>query len=157
MFWVTGFMIVFLSFLVFYDVIARYFFSSPSRWGFDLSTWLTGMAAFLAGGYVLFLNEHVRVDIFYSEFSDRVKSIIDIFTAVFIFLIVIALVWTGGARVLSYYESGAISSTGLSVYLWVKWLMLPVGGLLLGLQALVNLINDIYTAITGKKLSKEGM
>ncbi|MDT8862968.1 TRAP transporter small permease [Alkalihalobacillus sp. MEB130] len=152
---VGGVVLALLSLVVFYDVIARYFFNSPTRFGFDLSTWLTGIAAFLTGGYVLLHNDHIRVDVFYERFSDRIKSLVEVITGIFILLIVIALVWYGGARVIQLYESGSVASTGLNISLWIKWSILPIGGLLLGLQATINLIRSIYNVCTGKRLWEE--
>ncbi|MEW9670502.1 TRAP transporter small permease subunit [Ammoniphilus sp. 3BR4] len=152
---IGGFVIFLLSFVVFYDIIARYFFNSPTKFAFDLSTWLTGIAAFLTGGYILLHNEHIRVDIFYDRYSERRKSVIGILTGIFTLFIAFALVRYGGARVLQFMQSGAVASTGLNIPLWIKWSILPIGGVFLGLQAVINLIKDIYHAKTGKRLWEE--
>ncbi len=155
MFYVVGAAIVTLSLFVFYDVIARYFFSRPTNFGFDLSIWLTGFAAFLSGGYCLLHKEHIRVDIFYAKLSPRAKSLVDIFTGILLLLIVIALVWFGGARVWQLYQMGSVASTGFNIPLWIKWSIVPLGGILLGLQGIINLINDIYHVAVGKRLEEE--
>ncbi|QQK80308.1 TRAP transporter small permease subunit [Salicibibacter cibi] len=155
MLWVVGIIIALMSVLLFYDVIARYFFNNQTQWGYDLSIWMTGLSVFLAGGYVLLHKGHVRVDFFYENFSERKKSLVDLMTALFIFLVALAFMIVGGERVLHLMELGAVASTGLNIYLWLQWLMVPIGGLLLALQAVVDVINDLYTFFTGNKLWEE--
>lgn len=147
-----GILIIALSIIVFSSVIGRYFFSSPLKWAFDSSIWFTGMIAFVSGGYVLYNDQHVRVDLLYEKLSPRLKSVIDLITALFIILMVLAFVWVGYEQTLKYYLQGSKSSSGLNIYLWIQWLMIPVGGILLGIQVVFNVINDIYCIITGNKL-----
>jgi TRAP-type C4-dicarboxylate transport system permease small subunit len=151
MMWIVGALIMIMGILLFYDVMMRYFFNNPTVWSFDLTSWFTGMAAFLGGGYTLLKKGHVRVDIFYEKFSLRTRSAIDAVTSVFLFLIVIVFIWKGTEQVIHNYQINAVANTGLDIHVWIKWLMVPIGGLLLGLQALVNLINDISTAVKTKE------
>lgn len=152
MYFVIGGIIVFLSIIVFYDVVARYFFNASTSFGFDTATWLTALAALLGGGHVQLKDEHIRVDILYEKFSDRKKSIVDLITHFFILVMVITLIWFGGSQVLNLYEQGSVASSGLNIPLWIKWTIIPIGGFLLGLQMLVTLFMDLYFLITGQKL-----
>jgi C4-dicarboxylate transporter DctQ subunit len=156
MMWIVGTLILIMGILLFYAVVMRYFFGKPPVWSFDLTGWFTGLAAFLGGGYALLKGAHVRVDIFYEKFSLRTRSWIDAATSIFLFLIVIVFIWKGMEQVVSNYEANTIATTGLNIYIWIKWVMMPLGGLLLGLQAIVNLLNDIYTIVKGERLLEEG-
>jgi TRAP-type mannitol/chloroaromatic compound transport system permease small subunit len=152
MFVVAAVVLGLLTLVIFYDAIARYFFQSPTKFGFDLSTWLSGVAAFLTGGLVLLYNEHIRVDIFYDRFPDRFKSVVDVISSVCMLMVVFVFVWYGGQRVSNLFVSGNIATSGFNIALWIKWIIVPIGGVLLGLQALVNLIRDVYMIFTGKRL-----
>ncbi|WP_102348825.1 TRAP transporter small permease subunit [Bacillus sp. Marseille-P3661] len=152
---IAGVLLVLLSLVVFYDIISRYFFNSPTLYAFDLSTWLSGIAAFITGGYALLHNEHIRVDIFYERYPEKVKSIVEIISGILILMIAWTFFWYGGDRVLQLLAAGSVASTGLNIPLWIKWVILPIGGLLLGLQGLINLVKDIYHVCTGKRLWEE--
>lgn len=152
MLWIMGTVVLLMSLLLTVDVVLRYFFNSPTSWAFGLATWGTGMIAFLLGGYTLVIEQHVRVDLYFERFSKRVKSIIDMISALFLFLIAIALFWLGLEYVIHYYQIGATMTGGLRMPLWVSWLIVPIGGLLIGLQGLVKFINDLSIIITGEKL-----
>src|SRR5690625_3157513 len=155
MLWIVVVLILIMSLFIFYSVVMRYFFHKPVIWVFDLTSLFTGLSVFLAGGYALLMREHVRVDVFYQGFSKRTKSYIDALTSIFLFLMVIVFVWKGMEQVIHYYTEKSISTTGLNIYIWIKWIMMPIGGFLLGLQGIVNLINDIYIIMTGKGIIKE--
>ena len=155
MMWIVGTLLLIMGVLLTYAVVMRYFFNSPPIWSYDLTGWFTGMAAFLGGGYALLQGSHVRVDIFYEKFSLKIRSLINIASSLFILLIVTVFIWNGIDQVFNNYQSGAIANTGLNIYIWIKWLMVPIGSLMLGLQAIVNLINDIYIIVNGEKLLQE--
>lgn len=150
--WIIGTLVLLMSLLLTVDVLLRYIFSAPTSWAFDLATWGTGIIAFSLGGYTLMIGQHVRVDLFFEKFSLRTKSIIDLIGALFLFLMAIALIWLGFGYVIHYYEIGATSTGGLTMPLWIKWLIVPIGGILIALQGLVKLIDDIYVIVTGERL-----
>ncbi|WP_216830718.1 TRAP transporter small permease subunit [Alkalihalobacterium elongatum] len=159
MIWVVGVLVFFASIFLFIDVLLRYFFNSATAWAFDLAVTSTGFIGFMLGGYALAIGQHVRVDLFYEKFSLRVRSIIDLISALFLFLMAGALFWLGMDYVIHYYTIGAVTTGGVPMPLWIKWLMVPLGGLLIGLQGLVKLTNDIYIIVTGEELynSEEGV
>ncbi|WP_156289710.1 TRAP transporter small permease subunit [Oceanobacillus salinisoli] len=150
--WIVGFMLLIMGILLFYAVIMRYFFNNSPSWSFDLTGLLTGYAAFLGGGYALLQGAHVRVDIFYEKFSLRTQSLSNIISSTLLFLLVIVLVWKGMEEVLTNYQNNTIASTGLNIPVWIKWVMLPLGGVLLGIQAIAHLIQDFYVVIKGKRM-----
>ena len=149
MYVVMGLIITFLSIMIFYDIIARYFFKHPTSFGFDTSIWLTGVMAFIGGGYALLRGEHVRVDIYYDKYSQKTKCYINLISNFFIFITVAALVWWGGQQVFTLYTQGTVATSGLNIPMWVKWLIVPLGGILLGLQAIVTMFKDLYFIFKG--------
>jgi TRAP-type mannitol/chloroaromatic compound transport system permease small subunit len=58
-------------------VVLRYFFDSGWIWMQESVTWMHGLVFMLAAAYTLSLDEHVRVDIFYSRLSPRHRIWID--------------------------------------------------------------------------------
>lgn len=152
----VGVIISFVSILLIIDVLLRYFFQSPTRWAFDLATKSTGLIGFSLGGYALLAKQHTRVDFFFTKFSKRKKAAIDLISALFLFCIAGSLIWLGFDYVIHYYNIGAMSNGGLQVPLWLVWTMVPLGGILLFLQGIVNLMNDLSTLFTGNCLYEPG-
>ncbi len=73
-------------FVYYYEVIARYVFNSPTNWAHESMYLMFGMQYLIAGAYAMLTESHVRVDIFYANFSPRRKAITDLLTSVFFFI-----------------------------------------------------------------------
>ena len=71
--WLTLFMVL-VTFLV---VVLRYVFDLGFIWLQETVTWMHAAVFMLGAAYTLLGDEHVRVDVFYREFSPRRKAIVD--------------------------------------------------------------------------------
>ena len=89
-------LIVALTFLISWEVFARYVLNKPNPWAFDLMIMMYGAAFMMAGAYTLATNGHVRGDVLYSFFPPRLQAGLDLILY-FVFFIpgVVALVWAG--------------------------------------------------------------
>lgn len=77
------------------EVVARYFFNSPTRWAWPLSTHLFGVLSLFGGAYALLHNRHIRVEVLYESFGSRLKLVSNVLTAVCFLLFIGLLVWQG--------------------------------------------------------------
>jgi len=77
---------------LFYEVVARYAFKAPTVWAYDITYMLYGTMFILGSPYVLGIDRHIRVDLFYEKFSARKKRIVDlVLYLIFFFPATIAL------------------------------------------------------------------
>ncbi|MEM8817770.1 MAG: TRAP transporter small permease subunit [Pseudomonadota bacterium] len=72
--WLTLFMVL-VMFLV---VVLRYAFDVGFIWLQESVTWMHATVFMLGAAYALASDEHVRVDVFYREFTPARKAIVDI-------------------------------------------------------------------------------
>ncbi|MFP4573655.1 MAG: TRAP transporter small permease subunit [Desulfobacterales bacterium] len=132
-----------------FEVVARYFFNSPTIWAHGYSQRLFGSYFVLIGAYTLLQGFHVRIDLIYQRFSIRVRALLDIFNYTMLLLWTTVLVYEG----LSFFlYSLAVKETDESalrhpVY-HIKFLLL-VGVFLIFLQGLSMLAMSIITLIKG--------
>lgn len=136
-------------FVYYYEVIARYVFNSPTNWVHESMFLMFGMQYMLAGAYAYGVDQHVRVDVFYANFSDRGKAIADIITSVFFFIFVLTMLWTGARFAMDSINNSEVSFTEWGVQYWPVKLMIPIGAGLLALQGLSKLIKDIVIIARG--------
>ncbi len=136
-------------FVYYYEVVARYVFNSPTNWAHESMFLMFGMQYLLAGGFVLAQDGHVRVDVFYVRFSDRVKSMVDVATSVFFFIFAIALVWTGWIFFSDAFAVREVSFTEWGIQYWPVKLAIPLGALLLLLQGAARLYKDVAFLLHG--------
>lgn len=64
--------------LILFDVVMRYVFHLPTRWGFDVTKQLYGFYFVMLGGYALRHQAHVRVDLLIERFSPAVRRWVEI-------------------------------------------------------------------------------
>ena len=130
-------------FAYYYEVIARYFFNSPTNWAHEGMFLMFGMQYMLAAGYTLREGGHVYVDIVYNRFSDRTKALVDVLTSVFFFIFSLAILWTGWTFFKDSVQIWEVSFTEWAIAYWPVKLAIPLGALLLTLQGFTRLFKDI--------------
>ncbi len=147
MMWIAGIMTILMGLAITYDVLMRSLFKMPAIWVFEFSNFLCAAVAFLAGGYTLIQRRHVNVDVLYRHFLPRNKALSNLSTSILFFLVCVVLVWMGSVTAFESLQSKATSGGGLDIPLFLPQFLLPIGGLLLGLQGVVHWVNDWRTVL----------
>ena len=128
--------------LTFEQVVARYFFSASSTAFQELEWHLFGIVFLLSSAYALKNDTHVRVDIFYSKFSDKTKCLVNtLYLACFLIPATTLIIYHGYQYTLEAYSIGEVSPNpgGLGAR-WVIKALIPLSFILLALQAFAELI-----------------
>ena len=84
--WLTILMVV----VTFVIVVLRYLFDSGFIWLQESVTWMHACVFMLGAAYTLQCEEHVRVDIFYREMTERRRALVNLF-GVLLFLLPLCL------------------------------------------------------------------
>jgi len=137
------------------NAASRYLFNASSNAWLEIQ-WQMFAGIFLLGAaYVLKLNEHVRVDLFYGSRSERAKLWIDVIGLVFFYfpaiLFILYLAWP---FFLLSFRSGEHSSNAGGLLLWPVKMLLPLGFALLALQGVSELIKRV-AALRGETAEVE--
>ncbi len=147
-----GWSILFLTFATSYEVFARYMFGAPTDWAFDAAYILYGTLFMMAGAYTLSRNGHVRGDFLYRAWSERRQALMDLVLYIlFFFPGMLAFIYAGyNFAELSrrMNEHSAASPNGPIVWPF-KWII-PIVGVLMVLQGIVEVIRCIRCARTGE-------
>lgn len=80
--WLTALLVLVVS----YDVIVRYIFGESSVGLQELEWHLFALIFLVAAAYTLKIDDHVRVDVFYTKFSPKKQALVNLF-GVLLFLI----------------------------------------------------------------------
>ena len=135
-----------------YEVFVRYVLNDPTSWAFDLSYLMYGALFFMAGAYTLSRNGHVRADMFYRLWPDRAQAAVELaLYAVFFFPGIVALVvagWGYGSEAMRIREVGVNSPAGMPI--WPMKLLIPVGGALMMLQGLAEVLRCVLCLREGR-------
>lgn len=143
-------------FVYYYEVIVRYVFNSPTNWAHEGMFLMFGMQYLIAGAYAMLTESHVRVDIFYANYSPRGKAIIDLLTSVFFFIFAGTLVWTGWIFARDSIGQSEVSFTEWGIQYWPVKITIIIGGVLLVLQGVSHFIKDATLVFVPNKEAKNG-
>ena len=150
-------LIVVLTFLITWEVFARYALNAPNPWAFDLMIMLYGAAFMMAGAYTLAKNGHVRGDVLYSFFPPRLQAGLDLLLYVAFFIPgVVALVWAGttyAAESLAIREHSTLTANGPPLYPFK--MVIPLSGILLLLQGCVEIVRCVVCLRLGDWPARE--
>lgn len=144
--------VLLLTFVLGYEVLMRYCFNAPTKWAYDISYMLGGTFFLLGAAYTLRMKGHVRIDLFYGQFSARKRALID----VFFYLLFFFPLWTG---LLYYviphvYMSWALAERSLESYwrppIYPFKTVMPIGVFLLLLQGFAEFVRSLTVLAKGE-------
>lgn len=131
------------------NAVVRYLFSYSSNGLLEIQWYMFGGIVLLGASQTLRLNEHVRVDLLYSNVSDKTRLWIDIFGfTIFLLPVMAYLAYLTWPFFLTSFESKEMSMNAGGLILWPAKALLPLGFALLFLQGLAELAKRI-AALTG--------
>ena len=126
------------------NAISRKAFNLSSNAFLEIQWYLFAGVFLLASGYTLLRQEHVRIDVVSGRFSKRTQIWIDIVGLVlFLFPFIYVVIKLSIPLVTNAYVTGEMSSNAGGLIRWPVFALLPAGLLLLGIQALSELIKRI--------------
>ena len=141
---ICDYLILLVCFISAGNALMRYTFNYSSNAYLEIQWYLFGAVVLLGGAFTFLRNEHVRVDVIYSQLSDRGRLLIDTF-GIILFLLPAATIlsYLSWPFFLSSLRSGEVSMNAGGLILWPIKLVLPVGFTLLVLQGLSELIKRV--------------
>ena len=145
--YLTALILASLVLLVVFDATARYLFSAGSTALQELEWHFFDVVILLSISYTLRNNSHVRVDIFYDNFSLKTRSIINLIAGIFFILpLSFLIIYIGiGFVELSFIQHEASSDPGGLKYRWIVKSLMPLAFILLSLQTFKEIYNDYKT------------
>jgi TRAP-type mannitol/chloroaromatic compound transport system permease small subunit len=150
--YLAGASLLILIALVIYDTVMRYLLQSGSIALQELEWHLFDVVIMLGIAYTLQRASHVRVDIFYDNYSDKTRRIINIIGALFFILpFSLLLVYVGFDFVMiSFEQMEASSNPGGLPYRFLVKSLLPLSFVLL----IVQTLNEVYKELMLLKEAK---
>ena len=137
-----------------YDVLLRYFLRSPTKWAYEL-TWMEYAALFMLGGaYGLRHQVHIRVDIIYNKYPERVRALFDSLMYLLILFPLMGILIIYSTKYAAYswkiWEHSCMSYWQPPVYP-IKTVM-PVAFVLFALQGIAEFLRNTVRLVTGETL-----
>lgn len=126
------------------NVVLRYLFSYGSVWAQELEWHLLAPLILFGMSYALLHGEHVRVDVFYADFSERKKLLVDLISALLCIAISVIVIWLSMDYVRAAYVIGEKSADpGGLTHRWILKSLIPLGFVFLILQSVAVAIGTV--------------
>ena len=123
------------------NAAVRKIFDTSSNAYLEIQWYLFAAVFLLAAGYTMLRQEHVRIDVISGRFSKRTQIWIDIIgLACFVLPLVYTVISESTPLVIRAYVMNEYSSNAGGLIRWPVFALLPLGFLLLGIQAVSELI-----------------
>ncbi|HEX5612578.1 MAG TPA: TRAP transporter small permease subunit [Burkholderiales bacterium] len=135
-----------------YEVIARYAFTAPTVWAYDISRMIYGAMFVLGAGYALYRGVHIRSDFLYRNWSVKTQGKVDaLLYIVFYFPSLVIFLWVASNWAWTSVER---AERGMDTS-WMPLLgpiksCLPIGLAFLLLQGVSELLKCLYAARRGR-------
>uniref|UniRef100_A0A832I7T3 TRAP transporter small permease n=1 Tax=Pseudothermotoga hypogea TaxID=57487 RepID=A0A832I7T3_9THEM len=147
---VVGFSIAGVAFMVvivFYQVIARYFFNKPPKWTEEIALVTMIWIAMLGAGIGLKNDIHVRVEVFMSVFSKKIQRLVEI--AIMVLIGYFGVQMTRYTVMMVQRLPNRLAATGISV----AWMYVPIAvcGVLVVMCAFLKIIEQVASLKEGRK------
>ena len=123
-------LIMVLMFFTSIEVVLRYFFNSPTIWVWPLSRQIFGVYILVAGIYSTLKGTHIKIEIFYSCFSDKIRRVADMVAFIAFFVSLSALIFKGTQMGMMSLSAGETSHGAFRIPLYPLKIFIPIAALL---------------------------
>jgi len=127
-------------------VLTRYVFHMASSWQTEFVTYILIAATFIGSPYVLLTRGHVNVDLVPMYVGHRTRFWLALAASIISLAFCLIIAWYGYVLWQESWDKGWRSDTIWAVRLWIPYMAMPIGFVVLSLQYVV----DILSLLTGR-------
>ncbi len=147
-YWILGTLAFIASCLVTYSVIMRYVFRYPlGGWLLELVLYLVIWAGFISVSPLARDRLHIANTMLVDKLSSKGRRVIDLLNNLLSFGFCVALVFIGLKWVSNMKRLGFTTVTGLSLPIWIAYMIIPIFGILVALRY----VQQIYRVLRREK------
>ncbi|KRQ95674.1 hypothetical protein CQ12_03565 [Bradyrhizobium jicamae] len=144
---------LFLVVTISYEVVMRYGFGAPTVWVYESSFMANGAAFMLGAAYALLKGAHVRTDIYWENYSERKKGVVDLISyLVFFYPAMITFMLISIDDAWHSYDTGERSQESVwRAIMWPFRATIPLAALLLMIQGVSEVLKCWYQVRFGRE------
>lgn len=142
-----SFLLVVATLQISYELTLRYVFNAPTDWGLELTEFFCAATYVMGGAFAYLSDDHIKVDLFYLNWSRRTKAVMDVCVSHLVFFFFMGiLVWQSGIWLVEAIGRGETTGSVWDPPVWPMRLVLFLGSLTLLLQGIAKFIRDFLVA-----------
>ncbi|RWL12846.1 MAG: TRAP transporter small permease subunit [Mesorhizobium sp.] len=132
--------------MLLYSTLSRIIFGVPINWVLEMSQFLLSAYYLVGGAYALQLDQHLRMDLFYSRLDARKRAITDAITILFVIFFLVVLLGGGLSSTNYAIQYNQKNYSAWSPVLWPIKVVMTTGVFLMLLQCISTFIKDVAIA-----------
>ena len=142
----TGGILLFSGILLFINVIMRYVFHHAIFWAEELVRYGMVWLIFIGGSQVIKKEGHIRVDLIHVILPDKGQKLLNIVIDTMSLVFCLGLTFYGFQQTMRIKHFEQVSAA-LELSMWVVYLSIPLGGVLMSFRYIQRLITAYKTGL----------
>lgn len=114
-----GYLLLFLSFLVGFEVVARKFFGFSLQGADEIGGYILAIQGAIGFSYTMLRRAHTRIDIFIVRLPQGTQRALNVLAMLSMAAFAVFMAWRGGAAFTETLEYGSIANSPLATPLWI--------------------------------------
>ena len=148
---ISGMLILCMAVIVFVEVALRYLFNRPSIYTLDIVAGFVLASVFAGGSYALLVEGHVKVDLFFTRFPEKMQRTLTLLNYIFVFLYASVFTWQAFTVAWKSIQFDWRSESIVFPYpLWPLFFIMGLGMLLFSIQAILKIISSFSIILKRK-------
>ncbi len=127
--------------LMFYEVASRYFLNFSVYWAEEFVRYFIIWSMFIGASLIVKTDGHIAISFVVDLLSDKRKVMIAKFSEIMCIFYSAFLTYTGWVLVNEANVAGYVSESRLEMAMWIPYLILPLGGLLISISWFEKLLS----------------
>lgn len=154
--WVAALIMCFALVLSFYSIVARYVFHWSLDWSDEISVYAIIWSVFFGISSLIKTDGHVRVDLLIIRLSEKRQRILEFYHTLLGLAFIAVVAWGGFLLVQKAYATGITSESHLKFKMYLPFLVMPIGGMLLVFRMAERLLM-LFRILRGQKVWKDAV
>ena len=139
-----GLLILAVGFFVFYEVVCRHVFHSPTLWVMDYSIYLIMWAVLLGSAYTMRTHGQVLVDVVINKISPAHRRFIEFGIHIIILAFALTIAVAGTYSCIRAYQMKELTMSALYIPLYYPMSSIPVGFALIVLEEICTISKLLF-------------
>lgn len=135
--------LLFIAVAILYDVSLRAVFKKPTYWTVEVTSIMLVIIAFLGAADILRQDKHIRFSLILDRLPPKGRKIAEVINSIFGLIFCLVLAWQGFTATHMVYVNNMRMPSITATPLYIPYLCLSVGALMLSLQFILKILRHI--------------
>ena len=139
-----------MTVIVFYDVVMRYIFNSPTSWALEISEYALVFLAFMGAAAVEYKKGGIMMDFVYIKLPLKLRQYCDVIGSFFMVAFSFLILRASTMMTVTAYQYDSTSNTLLGTPMYIPYSIVVIGALFLFLQCVADLVDGARLIISSE-------